>query len=124
MYLNKESMTKYANVYQTFLNLAYAIDGLTEFPALTPDEKCLIRYLNNFWIKNQDVKVVEVIHSLDNSSPATVFRNLKKLRAKGYVQLRVDENDNRIKHILPTKQTMSYFNALGKVIIKSAKLST
>jgi DNA-binding MarR family transcriptional regulator len=115
-------MTKYANIYQRFLNLANALDQLTEFPQLSPDEKFLMLQLNNYWIKNQEVKVVEVIKSIKESSPATVFRNLKKLRLKGYVELRVDEEDNRVEYIKPTNLTISYFDAHGKIILKTAKL--
>ncbi|MFM8391268.1 MAG: winged helix DNA-binding protein [Methylophilaceae bacterium] len=112
-------MTKHASVYQTFLNLTHAIDDLTEFPKLSPDERCLIRHLNSYWVKKQEVKVVEVINNVAYSSPATVFRNLKKLRQKGYVELLMDSRDNRVKFVQPTELTISYFDNLGKLMLQS-----
>lgn len=114
-------MTKHANIYQIFLNLTHAVDELTEFPKLSPDESCLMRHLNKYWVNKQDVKVVEVINTVAHSSPATVFRNLKKLRQKGYIQLIVDSGDNRVKFVQPTSLTVSYFDSLGKLIIQSTQ---
>ena len=51
-------MSKYTSVYQKFLNLANAIEDLAKFPQLTPDEKCLLRHLNNYWINDKDITVV------------------------------------------------------------------
>jgi DNA-binding MarR family transcriptional regulator len=114
-------MTKHANIYQIFLNLTHAVDELTEFPKLSPDERCLISHLNKYWVNKQDVKVVEVINTVAHSSPATVFRNLKKLRQKGYIRLIVDSGDNRVKFVQPTSLTVSYFDSLGKLIIQSTQ---
>lgn len=108
-----------AVIYQKFLNLAHSIDELSEFPKLSADEKCLIRHLNNYWANNQKIKVVQVINMVKSSSPATVFRHLKMLREKGYVQLTLDENDNRIKYIHPTPLTIDYFAEHGRLMMQS-----
>ena len=115
------TMNEYANLYQTFLNLAHGIDQLTEFPRLSPDEKCLMGHLNVFWSNDQDIKVVEILNQVDHISPATVFRYLKQLRQKGYVQLEIDENDNRVKYIKPTQLTVAYFAEHGRLLLASSK---
>lgn len=114
-------MSKHALAYQKFLNLANAIEGLTKFPQLTPDEKCLLRHLNDYWINNRDITVVNAMNIVDTMSTSTVFRYLKKIRQKGYVELEVDKVDNRIKYIRPTEQTISYFAEQGKILLKTAK---
>jgi DNA-binding MarR family transcriptional regulator len=114
-------MSKYADVYQKFLNLSQAVDELTRFPVLTPDQKCLLRYLNNYWVKGEIITVVAAMNIVDNMSTSTVFRNLKKLRTIGYIQLEIDEIDNRVKYIRPTEQTLSYFTEHGKIFLKTAK---
>lgn len=114
-------MSKHAAIYQRFLNLTHAIDEITEFPQLTPDEKCLIRTLNNYWIRSEPITVVRAMTALETQSTSTVFRNLKKIRQKGYIQLMVDEMDNRVKYIEPTEQTIKYFHEHGKLLLKTIK---
>jgi DNA-binding MarR family transcriptional regulator len=57
----------------------------------------------------------------DEISTSTVFRYLKKLRQKGYIELIVDKVDNRIKYVSSTKQTDKYFEKLGKLITEASK---
>ncbi len=117
-------MKKYASVYQKFLNLAAAIEDLSKFPQLTPDEKCVIRHLNNYWFNNQDITVVIAMNVVKTMSTSTVFRNLKKIRDKGYLELEIDPADNRVKYIRPTAQTISYFAEHGKIFLETAKSNT
>ena len=42
------------------------------------------------------------------------------LRQKGYVELIIDEIDNRVKYVSPTKQADRYFATLGKLMIKAS----
>ena len=117
-------MSKYVSIYQKFLNLSQAVDEITDFPKLTPDEKCLIQSLNNNWVKDKLITVVEAMNAVENRSTSTVFRNLKKIREKGYIYLEVDETDSRIKYIKPSEQTLSYFHKQGELILKTAKSFT
>ena len=114
-------MSKHANAYQIFLNLCHAIDELTGLPKLTPDEKFIIKIMNNYWVNNKPITVVQAMSAVGTQSTSTVFRNLKKIRQKGYIQLVVDDEDNRIKYIQPTEQVMKYFHEHGKLLIKTAK---
>jgi len=114
-------MSKYDDAYKKFLNLCNAIDSLTEYPQLTPDEKCVIRILNSYWVKNEPITVVEAMSAVKTQSTSTVFRNLKKLREKGYLQLEIDEMDNRVKYVQATDLTIKYFQEHGKALIKTAK---
>ena len=114
-------MSKYTSVYQKFLNLANAVEDLTKFPQLTPDEKCLLRHLNDYWIHEKDITVVTAMNVVSTMSTSTVFRYLKKMRLKGYIALEIDKIDNRVKHIRPTEQTLSYFAEQGKILLKTAK---
>lgn len=113
-------MSDFANIYQKFLNLASAVEGMSEFPSLDPVEKYLLRKLSNYWVNNQKITVVETMHITEDISTSTIFRYLKKLRAKGYVELIVDEVDNRVKYVSATKLTDSYFNKMGKLLVKAS----
>ena len=112
----RDSMTKYDEIYQRFLNLSRAIDQSSKFPSLTPDEKSILRCCNDYWIDGQNLTVVEAMNVVPTMSTSTVFRYLKKLRQKGFIELEIDESDNRVKYIRPTKLTKIYFSEHGKII--------
>lgn len=118
-------MTSYAEIYQKFLNLSQAVDQSSRFPLLNPDEKCLLRCCNDYWVQGKDLTVVTCMEIVPTMSTSTVFRYLKKLRQKGFVELETDEADNRVKYLRPTKLTKSYFTEHGKIIsnLSMAKIS-
>ncbi len=113
-------MANFQSVYQRFLNLVIAVEELSEFPSLDPVEQKLISHLSKYWSLKQKITVVEAMHMTKDISTSTIFRYLKKLRQKGYIELVVDEFDNRVKYVSATKLTDSYFNKMGKLMIKAA----
>lgn len=113
-------MSNFSLVYQKFLNLASAVDEMSDFPLLDPVEKCLLRKLSKYWLSDTKITVVETMHITEDISTSTIFRYLKKMRLKGYIELVVDDVDNRVKYVSPTKLTESYFNKMGKALVKAS----
>lgn len=107
-------------IYQKFLNLANAIEEMSEFPALDPVEQKMLALLSKYWLSKQKITVVEAMNMTNDISTSTIFRYLKKLRQKGYIELVVDESDNRVKYVSATQLTDSYFNKMGKLLMKAA----
>lgn len=114
-------MVEKAILYQNFLKLSYAIEELTQFPKLSPDERELLNKLNSFWIKSEFLKVIDSVNLIEDSSASSTFKRLKNLRKKGYVDIVIDENDNRVKYVHPSQQTNDYFATLGSFILESVK---
>jgi len=112
-------MSNFKQMYQKFLNLAIALEEMSDFPALEPVEQKLLALLNKYWSNKEPITVVSAMNMTPEISTSTIFRYLKKMRAKGYIQLVVDEADNRVKYITPTALTESYFNKMGKLMIKA-----
>ena len=56
----------------------------------------------------------------EDASASTVHRRLKTLRLKGMLDLQVDEDDNRVKYIVPTELANAYISALGQSVIMAA----
>jgi DNA-binding PadR family transcriptional regulator len=112
-------MSNFKQMYQKFLNLAIALEEMSDFPALEPVEQKLLALLNKYWSSKEPITVVCAMNMTPEISTSTIFRYLKKMRAKGYIQLVVDETDNRVKYITPTALTESYFNKMGKLMIKA-----
>ena len=113
-------MANFKQIYQRFLNLASAVEELSEFPALDPVEQKMLALLSKYWSGKQKITVVEAMHMTSDISTSTIFRYLKKLRQKGYIELVVDELDNRVKYVSPTPMTDSYFSKMGRLLLKAA----
>jgi DNA-binding MarR family transcriptional regulator len=45
---------------------------------------------------------------------------LKTLRLKGMLELEVDEDDNRVKYIIPTDISRRYLSELGQSVLRAA----
>ena len=114
------SMSNFKSIYQKFLNLAIALEDMSDFPALDPVEQKMLALLNKYWSNKQPITVVEAMNMTQDISTSTIFRYLKKMRAKGYLQLVIDETDNRIKYVSLTPLTERYFNKMGKLLVKAA----
>ena len=112
-------MSNFKQIYQKFLNLGIALEEMSDFPALEPVEQRMLTLLNKYWLTKEPITVVSAMNMTPDISTSTVFRYLKKMRVKGYIQLVVDETDNRVKYITPTALTESYFNKMGKLMIKA-----
>lgn len=63
--------------------------------------------------------VLETMKTTPEISSSTVHRRLKTLRKKGLINLDVDQVDNRIKYIVHTDFTDSYFSHLGQCLAKA-----
>lgn len=113
-------MSGFKDTYQKFINLAIAAEKLSELPVLDAVEQRVLNLLSVYWSNKQQITVVEAMNMTTEISTSTVFRYLKKLRQKGYLELVVDEIDNRIKYVSPTKQTDKYFSKLGKLMTQAS----
>jgi len=102
--------------YLKFLNLLEAVKGLPSFPSLDPVEERLLNTFAVLWQVGAPVTVLQSMEILDSTSPATVHRRLKTLRKKGFIALKVDESDNRVKFIRPTDLANTYFAKLEECL--------
>lgn len=113
-------MTKFSITFQKFLNLTHVVDVSKDFSELTANERYLIKCLNNYWIKNENITVVSAMKINRKISTSTTFRLLKSLRKQGFISLEIDKIDNRIKYIKPTDKIQSLFHQYGKILMKVA----
>lgn len=114
-------MTNYSDLYKRFINLAVTTEKLLEYPKLDPTETKILNLLITHWHNKKAITVVKAMHMTTEISTSTAFRHLKTLRKKGYVELVVDEIDNRVKYVQATNQAEDYFAKLGKLMVKAIK---
>lgn len=113
-------MHNFKVVYERFNNLVIASEKLTDAPQLETIEKRILSILSTFWFQNEKLTVNESLKKLEELSNATAFKYIKQLRNKGYIQVVIDEFDNRIKYLSPTSLCNDYFSNLGRHIIEAA----
>jgi DNA-binding MarR family transcriptional regulator len=110
----------FKGLYQRFIELQIASESKSDFPMLDPIEKRVLSLFSSYWLNQRPLTVVEAINLTDEFSTSTIHRYLKQLRKKGYVELIVDKNDNRVKYVSATKQVDKYFATLGKLMVKAS----
>ena len=112
-------MKVFNRLYHKFISLEIAAEASLDFPKLDAIEKKVLGLLSSYWVNEKTITVVEAINMTSEISTSTLFRYLKKLRQKGYVELIVDEKDNRVKYVSPTKQADQYFSQLGQLMLEA-----
>ena len=70
----------------------------------------------NLMQADKKMPVLDAMALFSDAAPATVHRRLKSLRAKGFIALQIDEQDNRVKYIVPTPQTRKYFAKIDECL--------
>ena len=113
-------MQNYSNkfdVYPKFLSNALKVRQSSKYPQLDQHEERLMDQLATSWSKGQKITVLLTMRMCEDASPSTVHRRLKTLRFKGMLDLQLDEDDNRVKYIVPTELAKSYITALGQSVV-------
>lgn len=115
-------MSNFKEVYEKFINLVIAAESLSDDHLLDPIEKRVLFILSTYWSNGKSITVGESLKRVNELSTATTFKYIKQLRNKGYIQLVVDEADNRVKYVLPTSRTDELFTSLGKHLVEAVGL--
>ena len=106
--------------YMRFLNLVQAVKEKSAFPEIDPVEERVLNILAARWHTGIKVTVLETIAMLGEFSATTLHRRLKSLRKKGMIGVDYDDEDARIKYVVPTKVTRDYFSQLGDALAKAS----
>ncbi|MEK6346064.1 MAG: winged helix-turn-helix transcriptional regulator [Burkholderia sp.] len=113
-------MTRPADIYLRFLQLAEALRGLPSLPALDPLEEKILELIARLAQVNERLSVREMMARSELGSPATLHARLKSMREKGWVTLG-DTNDARRKQIELTPAALKHFDKLAEAFAKAAK---
>jgi len=107
--------------YLRFLKLLNVIREIPAFPELDLEETSILESFAIQWMDNRTVTVVSAMNMFPAMSPSTVHRRLTSLKNKGMIDYSLDDLDKRIKYIVPTDLSQSYFKQLEKVFNKILK---
>jgi len=115
-------MTRPADIYLRFLQLADAVRGLPALPALDPLEQRILEFVARARQANQPLSVRDMIMHAELGSPATLHARLKSMRKKGWIQLG-DTDDARRKQVELTQAALRHFDKLSECLVKATKNS-
>jgi len=113
-------MTRPADIYLRFLQLAEAVRGLPALPALDPLEQRILEFVARTLQANQPLSVRDMITHAEFGSPATLHARLKSMRRKGWIQL-ADTDDARRKQVELTQAALRHFDKLSECLVKATK---
>lgn len=102
-----------APTYVRLMNMLNAIRGLSPFSELTADEERLLGDLIVRWHLTPSITVSDLMDSGVTPSGSTTYRRLVALRDKGLVDMRVDEQDRRVKFVEPTAASRDYMQRIN-----------
>ena len=113
-------MTRPADIYLRFLQLAEALRGLPSLPTLDPLEEKILELVARMAQANERLSVREMMARSELGSPATLHARLKSMREKGWLTL-ADTEDTRRKQIELTPAALKHFDKLAEAFARAAK---
>ena len=117
--MSKTKAANFSQMYTKYLNLVQAVRSLPSFPQLDAVESRMLNVFAAAWHEGKTITVLEAMVMLPEISTTTAHRRLKMLRKKGMIDLDLDGQDNRVKYVVPTKETHQYFAQLGQCMEKA-----
>jgi hypothetical protein len=113
--------TSLAESYLRFLQLAKAIESLPSAPTIDANEGALLNALSLHWITGKPLAVREAMTLDTLGSPSTLHRRISRLKAMGLIEDKSSPGNLRIKLLVPTQKTISFFDKMGATLNKSVK---
>ncbi len=115
------SVDRLALAYARFINFSASVRQLTGSSALDPAEERMLQCLAAAWSMDHPMTVLQSMSLPHGLSLSTAHRRLTQLRKKGFVSLKTDEQDARIRYVESTDKSQRYFAQLGRCMIEALK---
>lgn len=114
------TMTRPADIYFRFLQLADALQGPSALPALDPLEQRLLEFVARVAQTSERLCVRDIMSKSELGSPATLHARLTSMREKGWLRLG-DTDDARRKQVELTPAALGYFDKLSEALLRAAR---
>ncbi|HEV3432102.1 MAG TPA: winged helix-turn-helix domain-containing protein [Paraburkholderia sp.] len=113
-------MTRPADIYFRFLQLADALRGLPALPALDPLEQRILELVARVGQAQERLSVRDIMGKSELGSPATLHARLTSMREKGWIRLG-DTEDARRKQVELTPAALRHFDKLSEALLRAAR---
>ena len=107
--------------YLRFLQLAKAIESHPSAPTVDANEGALLNALALHWRAGKPLAVREAMTLDTLGSPSTLHRRISRLKSMGLIEDKSSPGNLRIKLLVPTQKTISFFDKMGATLSKSVK---
>ena len=107
--------------YARFINFSASVRQLTGSSALDAAEERMLQCLAAAWSMDHPLTVLQAMALPHGLSQSTAHRRLTQLRKKGFVSLKVDEHDARVRYVEATEKSLRYFSQLGRCMVEALK---
>ncbi len=111
----------FAESYLRFLQLAKAIESHPSAPDIDANEGALLNALSLHWMTGKPLAVREAMTLDTLGSPSTLHRRISRLKANGLIEDKSSPGNLRIKLLVPTQRTISFFDKMGSTLSKSVR---
>ena len=118
---SQPKMKSLAESYLRFLQLAKAIESHPTAPPIDANEGALLNALSLHWMAGKPLAVREAMTLDTLGSPSTLHRRISRLKTMGLIEDKSSPGNLRIKLLVPTQKTMSFFDKIGASLSKSMK---
>lgn len=95
------------------INFLVSLRKLPPLSLLSGEEERLLFQLYEINESKGDLSVSDVYELGGTKSASTAYRNLMSLKDKGLVDVAIDEDDKRKRHVTFTKEANQLFAAMG-----------
>lgn len=103
-----------------YLRFRWLMNGLRDLPAgrlqAIPDAENLLGDIVDAWQRGQPYPISKLLSREDLGHANTVRKRIQQLEQAGFVTLQVAPTDSRVKRVVPTKQTLTYFAECGALL--------
>jgi DNA-binding MarR family transcriptional regulator len=109
------------NFYLRFIGLVNAFQKDAGIGAIDPTALRLLEVITQFHAVGNPLKVTEAMALSEIASPATMHRKIEALKSQGYVETEFHGDNRRAQYLMPSKQGLSYLDALGNAMLQAVK---
>lgn len=97
------------------------INKKRNYPKMTPQAERMFGALASNWMNHEPIRVKEAVLIDTSQGESSNFKTIKELTKSGWIELVVDEKDNRVKYIQPTELALQYLQEYGDALDKSCQ---
>lgn len=120
-HLSMKPADRLSLAYARFISFSASVRQLTGSVALDPAEERVLQCLAVAWSLDHPLTVLEAMALPHGLSQSTAHRRLTLLRKKGFMVLKSDDKDARVRYVEPTERAQRYFSQLGRCLMEALK---
>ena len=96
-----------------YLDFADELDRVRSKNKLNPKVWRALRVIAKCHLKDQPIRIVDLMQMAEIASPATIHKIIQYLIDQDMVAIQSDRHDGRVKYLIPTPRALKIFRELA-----------